>query len=269
MTNDKDYWQKQGKEALFPELEWNKPERRDQAGRILIVGGHLHALNAAAKAYEIVNKTGIGEAKIVLPSSTKRLVGATLPDALFLPSTPSGELSLDGESELFSFVHWADMLLLPGDLGRNSQTTQLLEKTLINLTTPAIITKDALDALSNRADLLLNREQTTLIASFAELQKLVKLSGFETALTYDLDLTQIVELLHSFTQKHKASLVTFHQNQLVVAFRGNVSTTATKPVNENTYAWRTEVASLAACYLTWNPYKPFEALTFSAHSFVG
>ena len=33
-----DYWQKQTEKALFPEIEWSKPERKDQAGRILIIG---------------------------------------------------------------------------------------------------------------------------------------------------------------------------------------------------------------------------------------
>ena len=38
---DNDYWQKQtpGK-VLFDDVLWSKPERRDQAGRLAIVGGN-------------------------------------------------------------------------------------------------------------------------------------------------------------------------------------------------------------------------------------
>ena len=68
-----EYWKRQGTKPLFEELEWNKPERRDQAGRLLIVGGNVHALGAPAKSYELALQTGIGAAKIALPDKTKNL----------------------------------------------------------------------------------------------------------------------------------------------------------------------------------------------------
>src|ERR1044071_6867008 len=94
------YWQRQASKPLFEELEWNKPERRDQAGRILIIGGNVHHLNAPAKAYEVTRRCGIGEVIVALPSKTKRLVGKMIPEAVFTPSTPSGEFAQDGAAEL-------------------------------------------------------------------------------------------------------------------------------------------------------------------------
>ena len=114
-----EYWAKQSDKPLFPELDWNKPERRDQAGRVLIIGGYLHKLQAPAKSYEQLKQHGIGEIKVALPSKTKRLLANSLEAAVFLPSTPSGEFSREGFEELIDYANWADTILLPGDVGRS------------------------------------------------------------------------------------------------------------------------------------------------------
>lgn len=258
------YWHKQGSEPLFPELEWNKPERRDQAGRLLIVGGNVHALTAPGKAYEGVLKAGIGSAKIALPNKTKGLVGQTLPDAVFLPSTPSGEFSQEGSNELLQYAHWADTLLLPGDNGRNSQTTILLEELLKSYTGQIVATRDAVDSLANTPETLFDRDKTTLVLSFAQLQKLIKNTGSTRALQFSMDLIKLVEFLHGFTLVHPAGITTLHQNQLISAVNGLVSTTKLSSNEEEPPHWRLQTAVLAACYQTWNPDKPFESLVHSA-----
>ena len=257
------YWYRQSDKPLFPELEWNKPERRDQAGRLMIIGGNLHNLSALATAFEVTKKTGIGSIKLVLPDKTKRLVGSTLPEALFLLSTATGEFSHQNEGELLEHVIWADGLLLPGDNGRNSQTTILFEDLLQNYQGLAVVTRDAVDSLSNNSAALLDRADTTLVISFAQLQKLSRNYGESEALLFSMDLVQLTTFLHQFTQKTKASVVTIHQNQLVVAVNGVISTTKLQPPREK--QWRTRYASLAACYQTWNPHKSFEALTQAAY----
>ncbi len=262
---DHSYWQKQGGEPLCPELEWNKPERRDQAGRLLIVGGNLHALSSPAKSYELALKTGIGGAKIALPDKTKRLVGATLPDTVFLPSTSSGEFSKDGLDQLLGYALWADTLLLPGDSGRNSQTAILFEQLLKSYSGQMILTRDAIDILLNTPEVMLDRVQTTLVVSFAQLQKLISGSGSQTPLTFTMDLVKLVEFLHTFTTLHPCAIVTLHQNQFVVATKGMVSTTKIKNNDpDNPTPWRNHFATKAACFQTWNPEKTFESLTHTA-----
>lgn len=259
------YWQKQAEKPLFEELEWNKPERRDQAGRLLILGGTIHSLTAPAKVYEIAKQQGIGEAKVVLPDATKKLLHpSALQDFVFLPSTSSGEFSKDGLDELISYSNWADTILLPGDSGRNSQTTLLFSELIKSYKERVVVARDALDILLHDYNVLLNREHTTIIASFADLQKLSKLAGEEVAITYSIDLNQLVEFLHNFTQEYAADIVTLHQNQLIVASNGNISTTKIKSENAD-FIWRTEFSAIASCYQTWSPYKPFEALTHTAH----
>lgn len=257
------YWRKQTEQPLFPELEWNKPERRDHAGKLLIVGGDMHNLTAPATAYATTKRTGIGTIKLALPDKTKRLVGETLPEALFLPSTTTGELSHKGSVELLDHAIWADSLLMPGDNGRNSETTILFEDILRAYKERAVLTRDAVDILSNHPKELLNRVKTTLIISFAQLQKLVKNSSEPIPLLYSMDLVSFVEFLHVFTQKIQADIVTLHHQQLIVASHGAISTT--KVNFDDTKHWRNELASIAVCFQTWNPNKPFEALTQAAH----
>lgn len=258
---DHTYWHKQTDKPLFGELEWNKPERRDQAGRLLIIGGYLHNLNAPAQSYEIVTKQGIGSVKVALPDKTKRLLGSTLDAAVFLPSTASGELSREGLDELLEYSGWADTILLPGDVGRNSQTTLLISDLIENTTAQLIITRDAVDILQNAPEIIAKREKTTLLLSFAQLQKLCQNLKLPTALVFSMDLIKMIEFLHHFTEEYPCSIVTLHQNNLIVAVNGKVSTTHL-PGSE--ISWRPRTSAISACYHTWNPTKPFEALTHSA-----
>lgn len=258
------YWQKQGSKPLFPALEWNKPERRDQAGRLLIVGGNIHALSAPAKAYEEALRHGIGAVKIALPDKTKRLVGRTLIDAVFLPSTHSGEFAQEGRSELLEYAQWADTLLLAGDVGRNSQTSILLESLLSSYSGPVIATKDALESLGNHPKLLLERAATTLVLSFSQLQRIIKNSAEIKAVRFSMDLVQLADYLHEVTEKYTANLVTVLHGQLVVAANGTISTTKLGTFPSEPEPWRLRYATLAACYLTWYPERAFEALTHSA-----
>lgn len=257
------YWQKQGDSPLFPELEWNKPERRDQAGRLLIVGGNVHALSAPAQAYEQAKNTGIGDARLMLPDKTKRLVGKDVADASFLPSTKSGELSHEAAPEIIGHAARADALLFPGDNGRNSQTAILFEETLSAYTAEAILCRDAIDILSNHPATLLERPRTTLVVSFAQLQKLVQHYQHPSALTFTMDLLKLVAFLHELTAAIPANLITLHQNQFVCAQGGKVSTTKL-PAPKEDMRWRVEMAAHAACIITWYPKKPFESITEAA-----
>lgn len=261
---DTTYWHKQGSSSLFEELEWDKPQRRDQAGRLLIVGGSPHALIAPAKAYEYVKNHGIGEAKIVLPEKTKRLVGATLPDAVFLPSTGSGEFSQDGTEELLNYAHWADTLLFAGDIGRNSQTTIMLNSFLRSYNADVVLTKDVLESLANHPEELLQREHTTLVISFSQLQRYIKNSSELLPLQFSMSLVQLVSYLHELTKRYPVSIVTLHEKQIICAVSGEVSTTKIMNEDPEPPLWRLQYASIASCYLTWNPHKHFAALTHSA-----
>lgn len=261
-----DYWIRQSDTPLYEQLEWDKPERKDQAGRLLIVGGNVHSLTAPALSYATAQSLGIGSQKVVLPRKAKRLIpeGEAF-STLFLPSTPSGEFSKDGAHDLLEYALWADTVLLPGDTGRNSQTTVLIEELIRSYTGQVIVTRDTLDNLNAGAMELFQRENTTIVASIAQLQRLLKSLGHTKPVTFDMSLVALADLLHTLTLENQASLITLHQSQYIVAHNGKVGTTKqSSPTNEPTH-WRTAFAAHAACYQTWYPNKPFEALMHCAH----
>ncbi|MEK7153084.1 MAG: hypothetical protein AAB834_03995, partial [Patescibacteria group bacterium] len=83
-----EFWQKQvpGK-PLFPELEWSRPENRQMAGKLLIVGGNLHGFAAPAEAYALSLKAGIGTSRVLLPSAIQKVVGPSIENGEFAAST--------------------------------------------------------------------------------------------------------------------------------------------------------------------------------------
>ena len=91
---DMKFWRKQEQsKPLFPDIEWNKPERRSQAGKLAIIGGNKLGFLAVADSYQEALKTGVGEVRVLLPDALKKNVPAAMTDVLFAPTNPSGSLA--------------------------------------------------------------------------------------------------------------------------------------------------------------------------------
>lgn len=255
------YWQRQDPaKPLFPDVEWNKPERRDQAGRLAIIGGNKIGFAAVATAYDDALEAGIGQCRVVLPDVLKRAIPTNITDTLFVPTNPSGGMAKDGLAEMQAAATWADILLLIGDTGRNSETAITLEELLRTNNTPAVITRDNFDLLKNSSELLLSRDNTLLVLSFAQLQKLFQSVYYPKILTFSMQLSNLVEALHKFTITYPATIAVLHQQSFIVAHTGNVVTT---PWQNPMAIWRGSVATKAAVYWAWNLTKPLEAVTTS------
>jgi ADP-dependent NAD(P)H-hydrate dehydratase / NAD(P)H-hydrate epimerase len=255
---ERDYWLRQepGK-ALFPQLEWSRPENRTQAGKLLIVGGNLHGFAAPAEAYGAAAKAGIGTARVLLPDALQKTVGRVLENGEFAPSTPSGSFSQKALNELLLQAHWADAALFAGDLGRNSETAILLEKFLAKYSLPVTLTKDAVDYVTAAPQLALKRPDTLLVLSLSQLQRLATAARSPRAVTFSMDLLHLVEWLHDFTTAHKPHIVVKHLDHLLAAVNGRVCTTK---LAEDRKIWRVETAAQAAVWWLQHPSKPFEAL---------
>ena len=63
-------------------------------------------------------------------------------------------------------------VLLPGGFGRNSETAMLIAEFVNSFRGPLTITKDAIDLLYSETKQLLEREDTLLVVSLAQLQRL-------------------------------------------------------------------------------------------------
>lgn len=253
-----DYWIKQTGKPAFPNIEWEKPEQRALAGKLLILGGNQHGFAAVAQAYSDALAAGAGECRVVLPDALKKVVDASALDCLFAPTNPSGGLSKEGVDILQAGAAWANAMLFIGDAGRNSETAILFEQLLRENPKLAIITRDALDLLRAPMPQLVERPNTVLVASLAQLQKIFQSVYYPKTILFSMQLTSLVEALHKFTITHPVALVVFHQNQLVVAHQGKVSST---PWDEPLMIWRGTVASQAAVYGMQHPGKLFEAVT--------
>lgn len=245
-------------QPLFPELLWSKPENRLYAGKLLIIGGNGHEFAAPAQAYQTASTAGAGSVRVILPDSIKKLVSQFLPEAFYGPSTHSGGFASNSLALWLENAEWADATLIAGDIGRNSETSVVLEKFLHTHAGRVIVARDVIDVCTPLAKQVMHRQQTTLVCTFGQLQKLMSAYGFARAIKSDANLTYTVEALHDITNEIPADIVMFHNGQFVVASNGTVSTTAT---TNNEHTWNIDLAARSSVWLMQNPSKVFEALT--------
>lgn len=255
------YWRKQepGK-PLYPELEWAKPERRDQAGKLLVVGGNKLGFAAVAESYQTALSVGVGEVKVVLPDCLKKSVPPTLLDVIFTACTPSGGLSKEGLPELRAASEWARSVLLIGDAGRNAETALAYEEFIRTYEGQLTVTRDAIDLVKNDRTLLAERPNTLVVASFAQVQKLFQGLYYPKVLTFNMQLLQLVEALHKFTITYPCTITTLHKDTLIIAHNGEV---VTQLWQEPMAIWRGTVATEAAAYWLWNHDRPLPAVVSS------
>lgn len=254
-----DYWIKQtvGKPS-FPDLLWSRPENRGQAGKLLIVGGNAHGFAAAGEAYAETIKAGIGTARVLLPDSLQKTVGRIFEAGEYVPSTPSGSFSRQALAEILAMSQWADSVLLAGDFGRNSETAILLEQLITKYSGQLTLTQDAADYFTKSPQSLLQRKDTLLVISFAQLQKLASSARFTTAFTFDMDFLRLIDALHEFTRQHQIAIIVKHLETIFVAVSGRVSSTKL-PTDQP--IWRVKTAAPASVWWLQNSTKAFEALT--------
>ncbi len=255
------YWRRQTTEnPLFPDIEWSKPQQKNHAGRLGIIGGNQLGFAGVSEAYQTALKTGIGSARMLLPDVLKKNIPSVMTDALFAPSNPSGGLSREALEQMTAMADWATGVLLIGDAGRNSETAILYETFVNWYKGPLIITRDAIDLLRNTSGQLVERPNTVFIASFAQLQKLFQAVYYPKVLTFSMQLSNLVEALHKFTITYPITIVIFHKDMIIVADKGEITTT---PCDNPMKIWRGSTATKAAVYWLWNPSKPLESIATS------
>lgn len=255
------YWKQQTTDKpLFPDIEWSKPEQRAMRGKLAIIGGNKLGFMGVAEGYTIAQKTGAGEVRILLPDALKKSLPKTITEVIYGPTNTSGGLSSEAIAELRAVGSWASGVLLIGDCGRNSETAVLYEAFLREYKGPVTITRDAFDLIRYNASVLLDRPNTHFFVSFAQLQKLFQIVYYPKILAFSMQLTNLVEVLHKFTITYDVTITTFHQENLIVAYGGEVTTT---PCANPMSIWRGTIPTKASVYWLWTPDKPLESITAS------
>lgn len=256
---DHTYWHRQSVDKpLFPDMEWARPQSKATAGKLLIVGGNAYGFAAPAHAYQAAEKAGIGTPRMLLPDSMRKFVGKVFTAGELAPSTPSGSFSQRALLEVLTMSQWADGVLLAGDLGRNSETAILIEKFLSKYDGQITLTQDAVDYVVSAPEFVLGRTDTTLVLSFAQLQKFAVNAHYTTAFTFDMDFLRLVDALHEFTLKHSVNIVVKHLQTIFVAANGEISSTK---LEEDVKIWRVDTAARTAVWWLQNPKSTFSALS--------
>jgi ADP-dependent NAD(P)H-hydrate dehydratase / NAD(P)H-hydrate epimerase len=252
---DHPYWQRQTTEKpLFPDLLWSRPENKQFAGKLLVVGGNLHGFSAPATAYNAALQAGVGVARVMLPDKLEKTVHRIFPEAEYAPSTPSGSFATKALGELLPAAEWADGVLLAGDIGKNSETTILFDSFLEKYPGNITLCGDMIDYASLQAKTIITRPRTLLVCTDYELQKFAVRSEYPIAITSNMDMIQLVNALHSMSLEWAVNLLVLRDNTAFVAVDGLVSSTPTS-IGIN------ELAAHASVWLLQNPTKPYEALT--------
>lgn len=252
-------WQIQLDKPLFPDIEWERPQQKSQSGKLLIIGGHSQGFNDIGSAYKGAVRAGAGEIKVILPDKLKPLLKNIIPEAIFMPSTPSGSLGEVALNNLVSFTDWADAVLII-QTGTNSESTLLITKLVRQLKSRLVITDDLIDVLNQDLNLAL-RQNNLLVLSFNGLQKLYKVTKSPNALLHDMGLRPFVLALQN-TMDLSDPLVSIYDNSVIVKFSDNLSSTK-KSIIKSSF----ELAGFMSVWWIQQLDKPFEVLTASAYRF--
>lgn len=255
------YWHQQtAKTPLYPDIEWSKPEQKSQAGKLGIIGGNKLSFIGVAESYSTALATGVGEVRVLLPDALKKSMPPVMTDVVYSHTNPSGGLGADALPDIITVAKWATGLLLIGDTGQNSETAILYERFIREYNGPLTITRDAVDLLKICSQMLVDRPNTLFVVSFSQLQKIFRAVYYPIVLTFSMQLVNLVEALHKFTITYPATIAVFHNETMIVACEGKVTTTPyAKPMD----IWRGKTATIAACYLLWNSSRMLESVSAS------
>ncbi|MDR0887444.1 MAG: hypothetical protein LBM97_02025 [Candidatus Nomurabacteria bacterium] len=269
---DKDiekFWQKQTDKPLFPDILWNKPEQRTHAGRLGIIGGNRLGFFAVAKSAEAAYQNGVGEVRVLLPDALRNnLKNLKNCEIAFAPSTESGSFAKDAILDAQALGDWSDLLLIVGDLSRNSETAIFVEKVLIeNPTKPILLTRDAAELSLPSATAWLQNPNLTFFSPLAGLQKLFRAIYYPKVITFSMPIMTLIETLHKFTISYPTSIITVHQQvgqepYFLVAKDGKIITMSIRYAKQSIISpWLGDLSAKISNFLIWNPTHQLEAIT--------
>src|SRR5665213_2235317 len=157
-------WLKQTvKEPLYDSLLWSRPENKQYAGKVVVIGGNLHGFAKTVNSYQLLLNAGVGQVTVLLPKPIQKIIGHISPDLIFCPSTDSGSFGSESLDSLLEYSSSADGVFLSGELSSNSETLIVLEKLVGHTLKPMIITDDSIDLIMHLDISLVNRSNICLL----------------------------------------------------------------------------------------------------------
>ena len=258
---DQEYWQKQEKgKPLYPDILWSQPVNKTLAGKLAIIGGDAQGFSSVSSAYAAAEKAGIGVSRVLVPDSLKKTL-KSWPECEFAPSTLSGSFAASSLASWIDLADWADGVLISGGLGKNSETSILFEKFLEKNARPLTLCGESIDHLISFPFTSLNLNNLLIALELNKLQKLLSAVRFPMAVKSDISLMALVSLLHSFTQSYPLAVITRHEQYILAATGGKISTTK---VDQNKGI--DQSATYAGVWWLQHQSKRFEAISSGIYS---
>ncbi len=255
-----DYFLQQTDKPLFPDLLWSRPETKHGAGKLAAIGGQANEFIQVAESYAAAEKHGAGIIRVVMPESTRSFT-KMLPNIEYAPSNPSGSFAQTALSELIDLGLWSDATLLAGNLGRNSETSLMLEKLITKLSNRIIISPDAQQSIDINPQELLSSQNLVYVNSYEAFQKVGIALKLQTPITSSAGNLEFAQILHELSKAYPALIVILRGNTVWCAHNGTVTNSRPKRTMS-----APEITAAISVWTMQNPYKLLEAATSALYT---
>jgi hypothetical protein len=199
--------------TILQQADFLKPERRDQAGQILILGGLSFKLSTVNSFFKKIVALG-SSATICVPKSLAKVFKRGLPELLELDFDSYFGITDQGTKTLQDHIYHAGSLIL-ADTGSNSKTALSLAKIISDSTRQIIISPQSLNLLLAFAIPALNNPRVTIFTDLGGLQKIIKLTPHPLELLSSSNLNQRIEVLKGLREHYPAQIILITEGQVL------------------------------------------------------
>jgi hypothetical protein len=161
-------------------LSWEKPERRDQAGSLIIFGGASLKLKEVDLIFKSAKKCGVGEVSALVPESLAKVFKREDPYLIPLPFDSHFGLSDQGLKSFQEELVLADSLIV-ADIGKSSATQLKIAAQVGKTFKPTLIARSSFSVLKNFHSELLPNSYITALVNLQDLQKLIAVAKLKTS----------------------------------------------------------------------------------------
>lgn len=243
---------------LEKKLAWEKPERKDQAGSLVIFGGVSLKLKEVDTVFRSAKSCGVSSIQTLVPESLARVFKREdqyLTPVNFDNYYGLSDTGLKTLTEEFALV---DSLVL-ADIGSSSATEHKLALIISKTFKPVIISESSFNLVLNYPDEILNNPNITIIVNLQKLQKLIKLTNIklEAPLLSSSTLKSKIEAVSQLSLRVKSKIVLLDESRASSA-EGGLQLSLEFSGSEGL-----DLATRLACWQVWAP-----NLSFLEHFFA-
>jgi NAD(P)H-hydrate repair Nnr-like enzyme with NAD(P)H-hydrate dehydratase domain len=242
---------------LYEDIIWNKPENKNNAGKILIIGGSQDNFRNVSDIYNYCLKARAGTIKIVLPNTLQKNLFDPNLDQIFLASTKSGSFSSIGLAEMLDLANWSDITILAGNFSKSSETELLMQNFLNKCPSAICIVDDALEIATPVSNDLNEKKNRLLIGSFSQLQKALLKIYPEQILKVSRSIVEQLTSIEQIKNKLNLSIISYDLSNFIVISENKISLTK----YPNLTNWKNMLAAFGSTYFIHNQETLFKGLT--------